>query len=71
MLASRYPAIADGISQVNRVLPLLTAVVDDALDRGPDEVQFALSALEEARIAVAASAEMPEIAERASRDLRA
>jgi hypothetical protein len=56
---------------MNKALPSMTAVVDDALDRGPDEVQFALSALEDARIQVAVPAEMPEIAAQASRDLRA
>jgi hypothetical protein len=71
MLASRYPAIASSIAQMNKALPSMTAVVDDALDRGPDEVQFALSALEDARIQVAVPAEMPEIAAQASRDLRA
>jgi hypothetical protein len=69
MLASRYPKIADSISEMNKVLPLLTAVVDDGLDRRPPEVQFALSALEEARIQVAVAAEMPGIAEKARQDL--
>jgi hypothetical protein len=49
----------------------MTAVVDDALDRGRDEVQFALQAMEDARIQVAAAAQMAEIAQRAKRDLRA
>jgi hypothetical protein len=71
MLASRYPAIASGIAQTSKAFPQMTAIVDDGLDRGLDEVQFALSGLEEAGIAVAASAEMPEIAGRAGRDLRA
>jgi hypothetical protein len=71
MLASRYPTIANSIAQINKALPLMTAVVDDGLSRESDEVQFALGALDEARIAVAASAEMPEIAERARIDLRA
>jgi hypothetical protein len=51
--------------------PSMTAVVDDALDRGPDEVQFALDAMEEARIQVAAAGDMLEIAQRAKRDLGA
>jgi hypothetical protein len=71
MLASRYPKIGDSIAQMNKVLPVLTAVVDDDLNRQPVEIQFALSALEEARIQVAVPADMPEIAERARRDLRA
>jgi len=71
MLASRYPTIASSITQMNKALPMLTAVVDDAPDRGLDEVQFALSAMEEARIQVVALGAMPTIAEQASRDLRA
>jgi hypothetical protein len=71
LLASRYPTIANSIAQLNKALPLMTAVVDDALDRGRDEVQFALQAMEDARIQVAAAAQMAEIAQRAKRDLRA
>jgi Protein of unknown function (DUF3037) len=71
MLASRYPKIADSMSKLKRVVPFLTAVVDDDLNREPVEVRFALEALEEARIRVAVPADMPEIAERARRDLQA
>ena len=46
LLASRYPAIANSIAQINKAIPLMTAVVDDALDRSRDEVQFALGAME-------------------------
>jgi hypothetical protein len=71
MLASRYPKIADGVSRLLNAVPLLTAVVDDDLNPQPVEVQFALNALEEARIRVAVPADMQEIAERARMDLRA
>ena len=68
-LASRYPKIAEAITRAENTLPSLTAVVDDDLDRGQDEVQFALSTLEENRVQVAVAAEMPLIAERARRAL--
>jgi len=68
-LASRYPKIAEAITRVENTLPSLTAVVDDDLDRRQDEVQFALSTLEENRVQVAVAAEMPLIAERARREL--
>jgi Protein of unknown function (DUF3037) len=71
LLASRYPKIANSIAQLNKALPLMTAVVDDALDRSRHEVQFALEAMEEARIQVAAAAQMAEIAQSAKRDLGA
>ena len=71
LLASRYPTIANSIAQINKAIPSMTAVVDDALDRSRDEVQFALGAMDDARIQVAAAAQMPEIAQRAKRDLRA
>ncbi len=70
-LAARYPKIADGIRQKIQANPSLTAVVDDDLDRTLGEVEFALSALEEEKIQVAAVAEMPLIAERARLELRA
>jgi len=71
LLASRYPTIANSMAQMNKAFPLLTAVVDDAQDRGRHEVQFALDAMEEAQIQVAAAAEMAEIAQSAKRDLGA
>jgi DUF3037 family protein len=71
LLASRYPVIAKSMAHMNQVTPSLTAVVDDGLDRRPDEVRFALGALEEAKIRVTDSAALPEIAERARLELRA
>jgi hypothetical protein len=71
LLAARYPKIAQGMTQTAQANPSLTAVVDDDLDRGRSEVQFALGALEEETIRVAALAEMPLIAESARLELRA
>jgi len=71
MLASRFPAIAEGISKTLQALPLLTAVTDDDLDRAQEETQFALSMLEDVQIRVAISAEMPLLAEQARKELLA
>jgi hypothetical protein len=70
-LAARYPRIAPIMSKVAHGEPVLTAVIDDDLDRGHDSVQFALSMMEEEKIRIAVVAEMPMIAEVARRDLKA
>jgi hypothetical protein len=71
LLAARYPKIAPVMTAKTDAAPSLTAVIDDDLDRGSDEVQFALSMMEEERIRIAVAAEMPMIAEVARRELRA
>jgi hypothetical protein len=71
LLAARYPRIVPVMSKVVGAVPVLTAVIDDDLDRGRDEVQFALGMMEEEKIRVAVAAEMPMIAEVARRELRA
>lgn len=70
-LAARYPRIAPVMSQMTQAAPMLTAVIDDDLDRGDESVRFALSMMEEENIRVAVVAEMPMIAEVARRELRA
>jgi hypothetical protein len=70
-LAARYPRIVPVMSRMTDSVPLLTAVIDDDLDRGRDEVQFALSMMEEEKIHIAVAAEMPLIAEVARRELKA
>jgi hypothetical protein len=70
LLAARYPRIAPVISKVVGAAPVLTAVIDDDLDRGQESVQFALSMMEEEKIRVAVAAEAPMIAEVARRELR-
>ena len=47
LLAARYPRIVPVMSKVVAAAPVLTAVVDDDLDRGQDSVQFALSMMED------------------------
>jgi hypothetical protein len=69
LLASRYPAIAEGIGKKIQAFPVLTAVTEDDLDGTEEETQFALGMLEDARIRVAVSAEMPLLAEEARKEL--
>jgi hypothetical protein len=71
LLAARYPRIVPVMSKVTAAAPVLTAVVDDDLDRGQDSVQFALSMMEDEKIRIAVAAEMPIIAEVARGELRA
>ena len=71
LLAARYPRIAPDMSKLTEAAPVLTAVVDDDLDRGRESIQFALSMMEEEKIRIAVAAEMPMIAQVARRELRA
>jgi len=71
LLAARYPKIAPVMSKVAGAAPVLTAVIDDDIDRAAESVQFALSTMEEEKIRMAGAAEMPGIAELARRELRA
>jgi len=65
MLAARYPRIAPVMEKVAGAAPLLTAVVEEELDRSRSEIGFALEMMEESRIRVRTAGEMSEIAERA------
>ena len=69
MLAARYPKIAPVLEKVASASPLLTAVVEAGLDRTRNEVGFAWEMMEESRIRVATTTEMPGIAERARLEL--
>lgn len=71
MLAARYPKIGPVMAQVTGTTPLLTAVVESGLDRGWNEVEFALEMMEESRIRVVETGEMVKIAEVARRELGA
>lgn len=71
MLAARYPKIAPVMGRVSATTPSLTAVVESGLDRGRNEVAFALEMMEESRIRVAETTEMAGIAETARRELEA
>jgi hypothetical protein len=71
MLAARYPKIVPVMAQLTGTTPLLTAVIEAALDKSSSEVGFALEMMEESRIKVSTTAEMPGIADVARRELRA
>ncbi len=71
VLAFSYPVLAQGIEKKEKASALLTAVVEDDLDRSDEAVLFALATLEESRIRVAVAGEMAGIAEAARRELRA
>ena len=70
-LAYRYPKIEAGMPMLNKASPLLTAVVDDGLDRTDQQIGFALEMMEEALIRTAPAAEMPGIADLARKELLA
>jgi hypothetical protein len=70
-LAARFPKIAPVMAKATKATPLLTAVIDDDLDRNEDAVQFALGMMDEEGIRIAAAAEMPLIADVARQELRA
>ncbi len=70
-LSFSYPQLVDGISKKEVAGASLTAVVDDNLDRNDPEVDFALGILARTGITVAATADLPEIAEKARGELMA
>ncbi|MCU1270944.1 MAG: hypothetical protein JWN74_2238 [Acidobacteriaceae bacterium] len=63
ILAARFPQIAASMQTKKGVKAWLTAVVDDDVDRGLDEVNFALDMMQENGIIVAPAATMPQIAD--------
>jgi len=71
LLASRYQRIGSVMAQRTSSTPILTAVVEAGLDPGRHEVLFALEMMEESRIRVAETTEMPGIAELARVELGA
>ena len=71
MLAARYPKIVPTMAQITGAAPMLTAVVEDELDRTRSEIGFALEMMEESKIRIARTAEMEGIAEVARVELEA
>jgi hypothetical protein len=63
ILAARFPRITASMQTNKGVKAWLTAVVDDDLDRGRDEVKFALGMMQENGIVVAPAANMAQIAD--------
>ena len=70
-LAARYPKIMPAMAQVTGAAPMLTAVVEDELDRTRSEIGFALEMMEESSIRVVRTGEMAGIAMVAKIELRA
>src|SRR5882724_1329681 len=70
-LSFSYPQLVAGILRKEVAGASLTAVVDDNLDRNDPEVDFALGILTRTGITVAATAELPAIAEKARVELMA
>jgi hypothetical protein len=70
VLAFSYPQLAEGIAREEKAETLLTAVVEDHLDRSDEAILFALAMMQGAGIAVAGVGEMPRLAEVARRELR-
>ena len=70
VLAARFPQIAAGMQAKRGVNAWVTAIVDDDLDRGRDEVEFTLEMMRENGIVVAPEGKMPEIAEAIRLELR-
>jgi Protein of unknown function (DUF3037) len=70
-LAFSYPHLVAGIARREQADTALTAIVDDDLDRHDPEIEFALGTLERSGIALAVSADLPQIAQQARTQLMA
>lgn len=71
MLALKYPQVAEGMKRDERVQARLTAVVEDDLDMGRSDVQYAFELLKRQSVEVESVGAMPGLAERARRELKA
>lgn len=71
ILAYSYPTIRSGIERTEKASAQLTAIVESDVDRSDEGIAFALSILNESKIEVASSADLPRIAEKARIELRA
>lgn len=67
-LAFSYPHVVEGIKRKEEAGTLLTAILDDDIDRNDPVVGFALAALERSGIFMAAAADLPTIAEKARKE---
>ncbi len=70
VLAFTYPQIREGIARLEQAKTLLTAVVEDDLDRADEPIAFALDTLARSQIAVVPVAGLATVAETARRELR-
>lgn len=69
VLAFSWPRLYDGIARVNESHAVLTAVVEDDLEREIPEVNFALKTMQDSGFKVLHVSQLPEIAEVARREL--
>ena len=69
-LAFTYPNLSAGIEREHRAQPELTAVVDENFDPDASGARFAFNLLRRTNIVVATTADLPELAARARRELR-
>jgi hypothetical protein len=70
VLAFTYPQIREGMARLEKIKTLLTAIVEDGLNRTEEPIAFALDTLARSQIAVAAQAELPRLAKAARGELR-
>ncbi|PYY14449.1 MAG: DUF3037 domain-containing protein [Acidobacteria bacterium] len=70
VLAFSYPALSEGIAQVEDAKTDLTAIIEDGLNREDDAIQFAIHTLERTSINVAPISQLGLLAERARKELR-
>ncbi len=70
ILAFSFPQIEAGVLKAEQSKASLTAIVEDDLDRGDEQVAFALETLEQARIATAGASELPRIADEVRAEMR-
>ena len=68
VLAFSYPELSQGIRRVEDASLSLTAVVEDNLDRGSEDVGFALATMENSGIRIAVVSEMETYAAEARRE---
>jgi hypothetical protein len=70
VLAFTFPLLSRGIAKARKAKSELTAIVEEGLDRGEENIAFALETLEQARVQVATVIELDRIAARARKELR-
>jgi DUF3037 family protein len=70
-LSFSYPKLVEGIAKKVKATSVLTAIVEDDLDRNNPNIGFALGILEGVGIEIAVTAELPIIAEKARVELMA
>jgi hypothetical protein len=70
VLAFSYPQIREGIARLENARTELTAIVEDNLDRSDEAIGFALDTFAKTSILVAATSELPQIAQRARLEMR-